>query len=335
MFCFVMKKYLLIIALLAFLPEMVFAQACCGALGGGMGTAGARFGMGTAGTGSLQLQLAYDLNYMNGLYNGDIRLEDNDRLRVIHSGIFEANYGISRKLSVAGIITYGGQELGSTNSDGTRQIDHLWGLGDMVLMVKYRLMNPLAYNGWGLVAGIGPKLPTGSFSHSGSNSFLFPMDVQPGSGSFDAISWLSFSKSHIFITNLHLSSGATFRLSGQNRNFQDSLTYSFGNEFQYTAGLSYNFYSGTVFNIFNYVRYRYQATGKLFEEPVEQTGGHWLFTSPGIRLNITQSFSFIVSVDLPLYRNLEGPQLTTSYRVFAALMYNIAPRQLKEIKPDQ
>ncbi|MBA7520027.1 hypothetical protein ES705_12115 [subsurface metagenome] len=330
-----MKKYLLIIALLAFLPEMVFTQACCGAMAGGMGTAGARFGLGTAGARSLQLQFAYDLNYMNGLYDGDIRLEDNDRLRVIHSGIIEANYGISRKLSVAGIMTYVGQELASTRLDGGRQIDYLWGFGDMVFMVKFRLMNPLAYNGWGIVAGIGPKLPTGSFSQSGSNNSLFPMDVQSGSGSFDAISWLSFSKSHILITNLYLSSGATFRLSGQNRNFQDSLTYSFGNEFQYTAGLSYNFYGGIVFDIFNYVRYRYQVTDKLCEEPVEKTGGHWLFISPGIRVNFTQNFSFVVSADLPFYRNLEGPQLTTSYRFSAALMYNITPRQLNEIKPDQ
>jgi hypothetical protein len=114
---FVMKKYLLIVALLAFIPRMGYAQACCGGMGG-MGTAGTRFGLGTAGAKSLQLQLAYDLNYMNGIYDGNVRLEDDDRQRIIHSGILEANYGITRRLSVAGIMTYVGQELASTDLDG-------------------------------------------------------------------------------------------------------------------------------------------------------------------------------------------------------------------------
>ena len=321
-----MNKLLPIIVLLAFLPGVVSAQGCCGGIAGGMGTAGARFGMETAGKGSFQLQLAYDLNYMNALYYGDEPLENNDRQRLIHSAILEVNYGISRRLSVAGIMMYTAQELVSTNSDGNKQIDYLWGFGDMVFMVKYRLMNPLAYNGWGIVAGIGPKLPTGSFLHSASDGSELPMDVQPGSGSFDAISWLSFSKSHIFITNLYLSSGATYRLTGQNRNYQDSLTYSSGDEFQYTAGLSYNFFGGIVFDVFSYVRYRYQAMDRLDDDPVDLTGGHWLFISPGIKANFTQDFSFIVSADLPLYRNLHGPQLTTSFRFSAALMYSFTPR---------
>jgi hypothetical protein len=328
-----MKKYLLIITVLAFLPEMIFAQGCCCAGGGGIGTSIARFGLGTADARNLQLLVGYDLNYMNSLYDGDTKLEDNGNQRVVHSGVLVADFGISRRLSVAGIMSYMFQELGSTNLDGRRQVDYLWGFGDMVLMAKFRIMNPLAYNGWGIYTGIGPKLPTGSSSHSSSDGSTFPMDVQPGSGSFDVISWLSISKTHIFITNLHLNSGATFRLSGQNRNYRDSLTYNPGNEFMYSAGLSYNFYKKFVFDIFNYLQYRYQATDKLSGEPVGTTGGHWLFTSPGIRLNLTQNLSFLVSADFPLYRNLNGPQLTTSSRVSFAVTYNFASRHLTEIGP--
>jgi hypothetical protein len=327
-----MKKYLLIITFCTILPEMVFPQgSCCG----GMGTTGTRFGLGTANAKSLQLQLAYDLNYMNAIYDGAVRLEDDSRQRVVHSGILEANYGISRRFSVAGIMTYIGQEIGSTTLDGIRQIEYLYGLGDMVIMAKFRISNPLANNGWGLYAGIGPKLPTGSFNHSTTDGSIYTMDLQPGTGSFDAISWLSLSKSHIFITNLYLNSGATFRLSGKNRNFRDSLTYIFGNEFQYTAGLSYNFYRGIVFDIFSYVRYRYQAVDKLSGEPVDMCGGHWLFISPGIKVNFTQNFSFIVFTDLPVYQNLRGPQLTTSYRFSAGLIYNFESRHSTELKPDQ
>src|SRR4030042_6515709 len=144
-----MKKLILIIALFAILPEIVSAQGCCCGGAGGIGTSIARFGMETANPKSLQLLLAYDLNYMNSLYDDDIRIEDTDNQRVIHSGILVANYGINRKWSVAGIMSYIGQELGSTNLDGRRQVDYLWGFGDIVLMAKFRITNPLAYNGWG------------------------------------------------------------------------------------------------------------------------------------------------------------------------------------------
>ena len=330
-----MKKLLLNIALLSLLPEMIFAQgACCGG-SGGMGTSITRFGMETAGPGNLHLLLAYDLNYMNSLFEGDVKLEDNNNQRVIHSGILMANYGISRKFSAAAIMPYIVQELGTTTLDGSKQVDYMHGLGDMILMVKLRITNPLAYNGWGLYAGIGPKLPTGSSSNTSPAGSIYPMDAQLGTGSLDAISWLSLSKSHIFITNLYLNSGATFRLSGQNRHYKDSLTYRTGNEFQCTAGLSYNFYSKFVFEIFNYVQYRYQSVDKLSGEPVVQTGGHWLTTSPGIKVNFTQNLSFVVSTDIPLYRYLNGSQLTTTSRFSAAFTYNIATRKSIEIGPDQ
>ena len=311
---------------------MVFAQgSCCG----GMGTTGTRFGLGTANAKNLQLQLAYDLNFMGTLYDGDVRLEDHSKQRVVHTGILEANYGISRRFSVAGVMTYIGQEIGSTTIDGIRQVEYLSGLGDMVIMAKLRITNSLAYNGWGLYAGIGTKLPTGSFNNSRSDGSSFSMDLQPGTGSFDAISWLSLSKSHLFITNLYLNSGATFRLSGKNKNFRDSLIYKTGNEFQYTAGLNYNFYRGIVFDVFTYMRYRYQAIDKLSGEPVAKCGGNWLFISPGIKVNFTQNFSFIFFTDLPLYQNIRGPQLTTSYRFSAGFIYNFGSGRSTGIELDQ
>jgi hypothetical protein len=324
---------LLIILLLSLLPELSFAQGCCCGGAGGMGTSIARFGMDTPNPKSLQLLLAYDLNYMNSLYDDAIRIENNTNQRVIHSAILVANYGISRKLSVGGIMSYMGQELGSTSIDGRRQVDYLFGFGDMILMVKLRLTNPLAYNGWGIYAGIGPKLPTGSSSKISAEGSIYPTDIQTGTGSLDAIAWLSLNKSHIFITNLYLNTGATFRLSGQNRHYRDSLTYRPGNEFQYTAGLSYNFYKGLIFDIFNYVQYRYQSIDKLSGEPVDKTGGHWVFTSPGIRIYFTQNLSFVATADIPLYRNLNGPQLSTSYRFSAALTYTFTSRKAIDIEP--
>jgi len=302
---------------------------------GGMGTAGARFGLGSAEAGNLLFQVAYDLNNMNSLFEGTKRIEDNDRQRIIHTGILEANYGFSRRLSLAAIWTFMGQELGSPRQDGSRQVDYIRGMGDLVLMVKYRLMNPLAWNGWGIYAGLGPEFPTGRYSYSGSEGSVFPMDIQPGSGSIDVISWLSLSKSNLFSPNLHFSSGAAFRLSGENKNYQDSLTYRFGNDFQYTAGVNYSFAGKVGGDVFGFLRYRFQNNDTSDEEPVEKTGGHWLYISPGFKINLTNNFAFMTSVDLPLYRNLKGPQLTTTSRISAGLVYTIASKKVTEITPGQ
>jgi len=272
---------------------------------------------------------------MGNLYDGTTILDGNDRERLIHSGIFELNYGINRRLSVAGMFMYIGQELASPRLDGGRQVDYLWGMGDMVLMVKYRLMNALAYNGWELVAGAGPKIPTGSYNFSGSGGVLFPMDVQPGSGSFDAISWLSLSKTHLLMTNLNMNSGVTYRLSGSNRNYLGSQTYNIGNEFQAASGLSYNFYGGLIFDVFSFVRYRYQGTDYLDGLPVDMIGGHWMFFSPGIKAGVTRDLSLAVSADLPLYCNVNGPQLTSNYRFSFGLLYNLSPPGSIEIRPGQ
>lgn len=328
----VVKKHLVILIFCSIIPGFIYAQgSCCG----GMGTTGARFGLGTADAKSLQLQLAYDLNYMDQIYDGDERLDNEGTQRIIHSGILEANYGISRKFSVAAMMTYMGQEIASTTLDGIRQIEYLYGFGDMVIMAKMRLINPLAYNGWGLYAGLGPKLPTGSDRSTKPDGSLYTMDLQLGTGSWDMITWLSLNKSHLFVKNLYLNSGATFRLSGNNRDYRDSLIYKSGNEFQFTAGLSYNLYSKVIFDFFGYLRYRYQDTDRLDGEPVTGCGGHWLFVSPGIKANFTQNFSFIFFTDLPVYQNIRGPQLTTAYRFSAGLIYTFESRNSTVIGPGQ
>lgn len=322
-----MRTFLLVSVLIFVAKTGAFSQPCCGATAGGMGAAGARMGLGTAAPGDFQIQFAYDFNYMDRLYDGTARLANSDLIRVIHTGILEVNYGINRRLSVAAMATYMGQEIGSRKIDGGRQVDYIWGFGDMVLMAKYRLMNPLAWSGWGVAAGIGPKLPTGSYRHTGSGGEQFGMDIQPGTGSFDGISWLSVSKNHLFISNLNLRSGITYRYAGKNNSYQGVRVYDFGNEIQASTGLSYSFYAGVNWDVFGFTRYRYQGTDMLDGNPVETIGGEWLFASPGIGAAVTQNLSFLLLADIPLYHNLKGPQLTSSFRISGGIVYNIPARQ--------
>ncbi|MFO7923506.1 MAG: hypothetical protein R6U58_07410 [Bacteroidales bacterium] len=327
------RKILLITIHLLLISGYIHAQCACGGMSGGIGAAGTRFGLSAVGAGSLQLQLAYDFNYMDNLYSGKTRLENENLVRLIHTGIFGANYGITRNLSITGIFLYLGQEMASTRADGFRYVDYLYGFGDVILMANYRLTNPLAYNGWEISAGAGPKLPTGRFTYTGTDDALIPMEAQLGTGSLDVITWASFAKSHLFITNLNFGSGMMFRLSGRNSNYLEGQVYDFGNELQSNAGLIYNVHAGYIFDIFNFVRYRYQAKDFIDGESVGNTGGHWLFTSPGVRAGINEKFSAFISADIPLYHNLNGPQLTTTIRFSIGVSYTIERRQTIELMP--
>jgi hypothetical protein len=314
-----MKKYLLIILLFVFSPVLIFAQCC-----GGMGTMGARIGLGFAEAGSFQMQIDYDMNNLNSMFDGSSKVDNAGRQRIIHAAVLEANYGITRTLAATAILTYMVQEIASPRDDGTRQVDHISGLGDMILMAKYRLMNPLAWNGWGIYGGLGAKLPTGKFNYTSYGDSILAMDLQPGTGSFDAITWLSLSRSHFFNPNLHFNSGATFRLPGKNSGFKDTIDYRFGNDFQYSAGLNYSITGKLTVDIFNYFRYRYQHHDTSDGNTVAKTGGHWIYTSPGFKVNITDNFAFIASAELPLYRNINGPQLTSTSRFTAGLVYKFS-----------
>jgi hypothetical protein len=76
-------------------------------------------------------------------------------------------------------------------------------------------------------------------------------------------------------------------------------------------------------NLFIYTRYRNQTDDYLDGGIFPQTGGQWVYAIPGLNVPFLTNGSLRLSATLPIYRKLNGTQLTTSYKIKAAVSFTI------------
>lgn len=295
------------------------AQTCCS---GGVPLGGS-LGLGTAESQSLQVLVTYDYNAINDLVSFSERLDDDTRSRITQSSIIELNYGLNNRWSVTGVVPFIRQTR-SIQAFAGEDFTSAKGIGDVVFLAKYRLINPENQLGIDWVAGVGSKIPTAKTDHVNNQGLVMAADMQPGSGSLDGIFWSYFLKSRFLKNpNLGLMAVTTFRYSGENRNYNRTQTYRFGNEFQFNLGLNYSTFVKRPVDFSAFLRYRKQTEDLIDGGVFPSSGGQWVYVIPGVNISFSPSWSFRLSGDVPLYRKLDGTQLTTSYKITAALLFDI------------
>ncbi len=312
-------KALLIGLFMLVSPVYLFSQACCS---GGVPLGGS-LGLGTAENKSLQFLLTYDYNLLNDLMDGSEFLIDDTRSRTTHSAMAEINYGLSSRFSLTAVVPFIRQERSIRSFGGTNDFTATQGMGDAVLLVKYRILNPAKRPNSEWVVGAGPKFSTGRTDYVNNDGFTLAADMQPGSGSLDGIFWSYFQKRQVISPNLSLMAVTTYRYSGENKSYNNTQVYRFGNEFQFNVGWNYSLFISRPVDVFAYVRYRRQAEDLIDGNIFPGSGGQWISIIPGININFNPWLSVRLSGDAPIYRKLQGTQLTTSYRLTAAILYTI------------
>ena len=171
-------------------------------------------------------------------------------------------------------------------------------LGDVRINLRLPLVKD---SGFGLNLGL--KLPTGRSTVTNRDGDVAERTLQPGSGSTDTILGLNYhsqpkasafswfgqaSWQHAVTTRDHYQPG-------------DRLDVDVGGRYAFTKDLS-----GVVQANFQ-LRARDRGTNA---EP-EDTGGRFLFLSPGIAYATGPSTQLYAFIQLPLYTNVNGVQLTT------------------------
>lgn len=300
-------------------PNKTYSQACCS---GGV-PIGGNFGLGTADRNSFQILFTYDYNAINTLVNISSVLNDDVRKRTTHSSILELNYGISERLSFTALFPYIRQERKIQGYGGATDFTSTQGFGDIMFLIKYRILNPLNQPDWSWVIGSGMKLPSGKTDFKNNLGLTLVADMQPGSGSVDGLFWMFAQKSNFLTSNLSLLSISTVKLSGSNNKYNQTESYQFGNEFQMNLGLNYRFFKKWPLDVFAFFRYRTQSVDLINGFTFPGSGGDWLYAIPGISIDFSSALSVRLSGDIPLYRKLKGTQLTTSYKLTAAIYYRI------------
>lgn len=295
------------------------AQTCCS---GGVPLGGS-LGLGAAKSKSLQVLVTYDYNAINDLLSSSELLEDDTRSRTTQSSIIEINYGLNRRWSLTGVVPFIRQTRTIQAFSG-EDFTAAQGIGDLVFLAKYRPFKPERFSNFDLVLAAGPKLPTARTDHVNNQGLTLAADMQPGSGSLDAIFWSYLQKNRLFNNpNLGLVGVTTFRYSGTNNEYNGSQAYRFGNEFQFNLGLNYSLFVSRPLDVFAFIRYRSQTEDRIDGGILPSSGGKWVTAIPGVNIFLASNWSLRLSGDIPLYRKLEGTQLTTSYKLTAALLFNI------------
>ena len=318
-----MYKFLFLVTVMVSSSFGLFAQTCCS---GGIPISNS-IGLPIENQGSWQFSLSYDYNNLNTLNSGSDRLDDDSRLRITQSLLFNTGYTITDNLSVELLLTYVNQkreisQFGNVNTDET------YGIGDGVLLFKYNI-NQLFSSNSTLRLGAGPKIPIGATDLTNDAGILLNADLQPGSGAWDLIMWSSYLHSFSFRPSGTFSLTALYRYTGTNEKyFNNTTTYTFGNEFQGFINYTDQFLLfKTLINPGLSLKYRWAGKDEIGESSLESTGGKWVTIVPSLDVRISKKLLFISKAEIPVYNYVEGTQLTPTFRFTVGLFLTLSKKK--------
>ena len=189
------------------------------------------------------------------------------------------------------------------------------GAGDLMLQGRYALFERGATESLRATAGL--KLPTGSHDRADAEGEIAEPSIQPGTGSTDLLVGLSWEKGLLRTTAAHGSMGNVamiplFVSATWRRNGRGSEDFRAGNEWQLSAGTAYPLASHVeLLGQLNVRRKSRDFTAELDGlDPF--TGGTFVYASPGVRWSAGRGALYTL-VQLPIYRNVNGIQLTSNY----------------------
>ncbi len=303
-------KYIVLVFLIVIVSR-VNGQTCCS---GGTPITG-NLGIQGIESKSWYFQLSYDFNRLDNLYSGTEKLNNNLSERLTQTVMLQTIYSFTEKFSVNGLFTHVYQKRTINTSSGDAHVTEANGLGDIVLLAQYTPFLSLKRS---LTMAIGPKLPVGKFNATDSEfGLVLSPDLQPGSGSLDGIIGVNFSEYHLFnVTGLTFNSSAGFRITTPAQRFEGDFDYRFGNETIIAIGLQKNLIIKKIgLSPSLYFNFRNTFQDKIEDLQVAGTGGIWINMFLGLSIEPSNYWAINFSGELPVYKNLNGTQLTTTYRI--------------------
>jgi hypothetical protein len=186
------------------------------------------------------------------------------------------------------------------------------GLTDMWLTGKYRFYRGPA-GSFAVFGGV--KFPTGKFDVKNSEGERVEPSATAGSGSYDGMLGLAYSR--FFTSRLTFDASAQYTLRTEADDFKlgDRIDAGVAFAWRFTEDIQ-KFPQVSAFAEMN-VRYLSKSEEDGERDP--NTGGTALFLTPGLRVGFTPNIAFTVSSPLPVVQDLNGTQLKTSYKVNGGL----------------
>jgi hypothetical protein len=188
------------------------------------------------------------------------------------------------------------------------------GLTDLWLSGKYRFYRgPLG----SLALFSGVKFPTGKFDVENSEGERVEPSATAGSGSYDGMLGLAYSRFLTSRVTFDASAQYTLRTEADDFKLGDRIDAGVAFAYRFTEDIQ-KFPQVSAFAEAN-VRHLFKSEEDGERDP--NTGGTALFLTPGFRVGLSPNFAFTVSAPLPVVQDLNGEQLKTSFKINGGLTF--------------
>lgn len=302
-----MMRQIAILLILFTLSSHCYTQTCCT---GGTPLLGSYI-FSSFEKNDIILNSTFSYNSNKDLISGSDKLDQSFIRRTVSSFIVQTDYGVSNSLLLSVVTPFLYQnETIIQQGNSNKNINN--GIGDMSLWARYQIVNhKIELNG-----AVGLKFPTGNTKERTESGILLPFSMQSGSGSYDIVANIQSTLNLTKNKNMTFSNQLAVKLNGRGKSFQAHPNYRFGNQFQLMSVYSYQYIIGTVIsNAYVGTIYQFREKDAFnggFEN--ENTGGHWLNLAIGQDSSLTPRLKIGVNFITPLYRNLKGLQLSTTWQ---------------------
>ncbi|MFQ5655169.1 MAG: transporter [Planctomycetota bacterium] len=285
-----------------------------------------------------RLSLSYRFEYLNLDRLSDGRLEaaaeageHADSTDFVLSAFLGGAYGLADDLTIGARIPYvfrddireGHLHAGEAEAE---EAGSSAGHGDLMLFGQYRLLD-LEERDLELAVLGGLKVPTGFKSDRTRGGERFEVEHQPGSGSWDPIAGLAASRRRGRLS-LHGSLLYTFATEGaQDTNLGDLLSYNLAAVYRLGGSDAHDHEGPSAADDHHHAPARLtwdlivEANGEWREKididggRDDDSGGHLIYASPGIRVNLDERWSFFGSVGIPVFQDVNGNAHETDLRL--------------------
>jgi hypothetical protein len=295
-----------------------YGQTCCS---GGAPLTGA-LNIQSMNAGSFGLSFSYNNNNLKDLVQGTDVINEDYISRNTKSVFTQLDFGINNNLTATVLIPYIVLQENIRSLSGESRVSAN-GISDVLIMLQ--LAKSLRNEASIVFAG-GLKIPTGPTGIIDNDTdIILPANLQPGTGSFDFVATSQYRTSLYFRKSLSLTQTLNFRANSSSSNFTFHDSYRFGHVFQSFTTLSEQLVIGKMLNVPSLtLHYRFAGPDIVDGFARDNTGGQWLYAGPGWRVNLNSQIILGVSGEIPIYRKLNGFQITTSHQWVMTLQFLIS-----------
>ena len=245
------------------------------------------------------------LSGTNEVIDPQLRLFEENRT------VVSIDHGFTPDFAAVWLVPYVDRKMESVAA-GTQRAT---GIGDMAMLGKFRFWKKDWKRSTAQLALIGGvEMPTGK-THASAAGVRLPPGLQPGSGSWDPFIALS---GNVSLDLFRFDASVFYKV-----NTEGAQQFDEGDFLSIQGSAAYRFlftkYPGPTASASVGLQYRYQDHHKLAGVTVANSGSDELLLRFGIGVHPTPQWDVSVSVDVPIYQDMNGMQLAQDIRLFVGV----------------